>query len=196
MTPDSGSTLPPRRADPRPTRADLRAFEQLQATVLTRALADAKAWRTGYAMLAGGLGAFVGFIGTRLSGDTSTWWRIVLTILLGGGLLAVALALLLTVTIEGGRRAIGLNLRELVASYNSVEAYQVVEAAAALKRLDASKRVAAVGAALAFVGLLVTLWLPGPPADPAPKAPLSPATSCTSPAPTASNPPVPSTPPT
>jgi hypothetical protein len=90
-----------------------------------------------------------------------------LSVLLGGGLVAVAAALLLTVTIEGGRRMTRLNLREVVTTYNSVEAYQPTEAAAALKRLDTSKKVAGVGAVLAFLGLLVTLWIPAPPGDPA-----------------------------
>lgn len=164
----------------RPTRADHRAFQALQAMSLKRALDDAKAWRNGYAMLAGGLGALLGFIGTQLSDATAAGWRIALSVLLGGGLVCVAAALLLTLTIEGGRRSSRLNLRQIVATYNSVEAFQAAQAAAALARLDRSKMIAALGAVLAFAGLLVTLWVPGP-ADkhPSPAPPPKPTASST-----------------
>ncbi|WP_062909489.1 hypothetical protein, partial [Mycobacterium avium] len=145
----------------RPSRADQRAFALLQATALTRALEDAKAWRNGYAMLAGGLSALVGFIGTQLNHDTSWGWRLALSILLGGGLLCVFAALVLAITVEGGRRTVRLNLRDIVQAHNSLEAYQARQAAVALQRLDRSKTIAAIGAALAFVGLVVTLWMPG-----------------------------------
>jgi hypothetical protein len=154
----------------RPSRADQRGYELLQATALTRALDDAKAWRNGYAMLAGGLSALLGFIGTQLGHDTSWRWRVALSILLGGGLLCVSAALLLAITVEGGRRTVRLNLREIVQTHNSLEAYQAQQAAVALTRLDRSKSIAAVGAVMAFVGLVVTLWMPGK-TDPAHRAP-------------------------
>jgi len=156
----------------RPSRADHRGFERLQASALSRALEDAKAWRSGYAMLAGGLGALLGFIGTQLQHDTSWAWRAALSFLLGGGLLCVAAALVMVITIEGGRRTVWLNLRDIVQNHNSLEAYQAQQAAAALARLDRSKGVAAVGAVLAFMGLIVTLWMPGK-VDPAAPTPVT-----------------------
>lgn len=148
--------------------------------MLIRALEDAKAWRNGYAMLAGGLSALLGFIGTRLDNDTGAVWRAALTVLLGGGLLCVVAALAMVLTIEGGRRRVRLNLREIVARHNSLQAYQALQASAALQRLDLSKKVAGIGAALAFAGLLVTLWMPG--ADKETSAP-TPAPAATSSAP-------------
>jgi hypothetical protein len=174
----------------RPSRADQRGFELLQATALTRALDDAKAWRNGYAMLAGGLSALLGFIGTQLDHDTSWAWRVALSILLGGGLLCVSAALVLAITVEGGRRTVRLNLREIVQAHNSLEAYQAQQAAVALVRLDRSKSIAAVGAVMAFVGLVVTLWMPGKtdPTNPAPAPTRPPTTSAPSAAPSTSTP--------
>jgi hypothetical protein len=165
----------------------------LQATALSRALNDAKAWRNGYAMLAGGLSALLGFIGTRLGHDTSWEWRVALSILLGGGLLCVTAALVLAITVEGGRRTARLNLREIVQTHNSLEAYQAQQAAVALVRLDRSKGIAAIGAGMAFVGLVVTLWMPGK-ADPARPAP-PPTTNAPSIAPSTTSTPRPSVPP-
>lgn len=178
----------------RPSRADQRGFALLQATALTRALEDAKAWRNGYAMLAGGLSALVGFIGTQLDHDTSWRWRVALSILLGGGLLCVFAALVLAITVEGGRRTVRLNLREIVQTHNSLEAYQAQQAAVALERLDHSKTIAAIGAVLAFIGLVVTLWMPGKtePAQPAPTPTHPPTTSAPSAAPSPTRPSTPS----
>jgi hypothetical protein len=178
----------------RPSRADQRGFERLQATALTRALDDAKAWRNGYAMLAGGLSALLGFIGTQLGHGTSWGWRVALSILLGGGLLCVSAALVLAITVEGGRRTVRLNLREIVQAHNSLEAYQAQQAAVALVRLDRSKSIAAVGAVMAFVGLVVTLWMPGK-TDPAhlfPPTTHQPTTSAPSAAPSTTSTPTPS----
>jgi hypothetical protein len=146
----------------RPSLADHQAWSQFQATALTRALEDAKAWRNGYAILAGGIGALLGLIGDRLSESTPWQWRLLLTVTFGVALALTALALWLVLTIEGGSRARTVNLREIVADHNSFDMYQADQAAAAVERLGHSRRLAAAGALFAFVGLLITLWLPKP----------------------------------
>ena len=55
-----------------------------------------------------------------------------------------------------------MNLQEIVADHNSFDMYQADQAAAAVERLGHSRRFAAAGALLAFIGLLITLWLPQP----------------------------------
>ncbi len=155
----------------RPSRKDIQGFEQLAATTHDRVVEDAKTWRNGYAMLAGGLGALLGLIGNQLDHETSAAWRIVLSICFGGALLSTSIALVLAVTIEGGLRSVQLNLRTIVARFGSLEAYQVSQAQHAYTRLDQSKWLAAVGAVLGFAGLIVTLWLPGKITDSAPSSP-------------------------
>lgn len=147
---------------PRPTHADLRAYMQLKKTRLESVLAEAKVWRNGYAMLASGAGATVALVGVRLGESTPWGWRLALTGFLGGGLIFVAWALWLVLTIEGGRRSATIELRELIAKHNSFTMYEVWQADAALKRLARSKWMAGVGALLCFLGLIVTLWVPSP----------------------------------
>ncbi|MED5803054.1 hypothetical protein VX037_18680 [Gordonia sp. Z-3] len=181
----------PSREDPKPTRADQKAFEELAATAHSRAVADAKTWRNAYGMLAGGLGALLGLIGSQLHADTPTGWRIALSVLFGGGLVAIGTALAMAVTIEGGLRTTSLNLHAIVRDHNSLRAYQVDQADAAHSRLDWSKLVAAVGALLGIAGLIVTLWLPGKASDTTPAS--VPATSQTSPTESSTTTPAPPT---
>lgn len=155
----------------RPSRTDIQGFEQLAATTHDRLVEDAKTWRNGYAMLAGGLGALLGLIGNQLDHDTSAGWRIVLSLCFGGALVSTSIALVLAVTIEGGLRSVQLNLRTIIARFGSLEAYQVSQAQHAYTRLDQSKWFAAVGAVLGGAGLIVTLWLPGNNSDSAPSSP-------------------------
>jgi hypothetical protein len=159
----------------------------LAATTHNRVVEDAKTWRNGYAMLAGGLGALLGLIGNLLDHDTSACWRIILSICFGGALLATSLALVMVVTVEGGLRTTQLNLRATVTRFGSLEAYQVSQAQTAYARLDKSKWLAAAGALLGFLGLIATLWLPGKASDST--HPSTPASS------TASTPPHPPSPP-
>lgn len=155
----------PRR---RPSREDLRAYKALQGSVLDRALADAKAWRNGYAILCSFVGVVSGFTGTRLTEATPPDWRIALTLLLGVGLVLTAIALWLVMTIEGGERASTLNLSEIVQEHNSFELYRAHQAALALRRLDRSKILAVTGATLGAFALLATMWIPAQTVAPEP----------------------------
>lgn len=167
-------TPPPDRV--RPTRADQDAFARFQASALERALADARVWRNGYAMLASGIAAVLAVVGTRLT-DTTPWgWRLALSVTLGGALVMVARALWMALTVEGGRRAARLSLGPIVERYNSFEIFQVDQADAAITRLARSKRWALAGGLLCFVGLMFTLWVSSPtePNSPAPAGNASP----------------------
>lgn len=179
--------VPPNRR--RPSHADLRAFEDLQATALERALADARVWRNGYAVLGSGIGALLALVGARLDNDTPWPWRLALMVALGGGLILVASALWMTLTVEGGTKRTSLNLGRIVQQHNSFELYEADQAARALARIDRSKKWAVAGAALCFVGLLCTLWMTSPPSDaepPQPQASISPSTASVTPRPSAS----------
>lgn len=150
----------------RPARADHDAFARFLASALERALADARVWRNGYALLASGIGAILALVGTRLTDTTPAAWRLALSVTLGGGLLLVARALWMTTTIEGGRRPTSVSLGPVVQEHNSFEMYQVDQADAAIIRLASSKRWALAGGFLCFVGLLCTLWLSSPGSEP------------------------------
>lgn len=169
----------------RPTIADYEAWKVFQATTLPRALSDAKAWRNGYAMLAGGVGALLGLIGDRL-GDPTPWqWRLALSLTFGLALVLTSVALWLVLTIEGGYRTATVNLSDIVNRHNSFEMYQADQAAAAVKRLGHSRWLAIIAAFLAFAGLMITLWLPSPADSPssATPVPASSASICNTPVP-------------
>lgn len=145
-----------------PTRKDHEAWTAFQATALTRALDDAKAWRNGYALLAGGIGALLALIGDRLNGSTPWEWRLAISLTFGLALVLTGTALWLVLTIEGGNRATTVNLHDIVEEHNSFEMFQADQAASAVERLSTSRGLAAASAFLAFVGLMITLWLPNP----------------------------------
>lgn len=171
-------SLPPPVERRRPTRRDHELFEDLQRSSSTRMKESSRTWRNAFAMLAAGLGALLGLVGTQLDAATPWCARLVLTLTLGAGVALVGIACWKTFNVDGGRRPVKLSLAQIVDEYNSVDQYFVEQAGAAQENLVFARKLATIGAVLGFVGLLTTLWINGPsPSDGITPAPTSPITT-------------------
>ena len=142
---------------------DQTLWQQLSEQSLASTQAAAEKWRTGLAafvtLATGGLL----LKGPSAASDVTTGWRIGLTILALGGLLAAIVGLWLALQAAAGTPA-KLNLTEVVAKYGGVRQFEVATALAASAQLRLARRVVA-GSLLLFVATIGTWWW-APPAQP------------------------------
>jgi hypothetical protein len=158
---------PPSAGRPRPvSAADREAFDALAKEALPSVRSMAAAWRTG-------LTALITLVttGIILKGRTDTTslalpWRIAVTLAIGAGLALAILGLWHALAAEAGARARLHTLDDIRADYASVQAYQVGQAAAAGRRLQTARTVAAAALGLLLAGVLLTWWAPTAPASP------------------------------
>jgi hypothetical protein len=142
-----------------PTAEDLRdraRWQELSEQSLTSTQAAAEKWRTGLAafvtLATGGLL----LKGPGAASDVTTGWRIALTILALGGLLAAIAGLWLALQAAAGMPA-KLDLTEVVANYGGVRQFEVACALAASARLRLARFMIA-GSLLLFVAAIGTWW--------------------------------------
>jgi hypothetical protein len=142
-----------------PTASNLQdqaRWDQLSSQSLTTTQAAADKWRTGLAafvtLATGGLL----LKGPEAASDVTTGWRIALTILALGGLLAAITGLWLALQATAGTPA-KLNLTEVLARYGGVRQFEVATALAASGQLRLARRVIA-GSLLLFVAAIGTWW--------------------------------------
>jgi hypothetical protein len=152
---------PPKYRKPKagPTADNLQdqaLWDQLSSQSLTTTQAAADKWRTGLAafvtLATGGLL----LKGPEAANDVTTGWRIALTILALGGLLAAIAGLWLALQATAGTPA-KLNLNEVVGTYGGVRQFEVATALAASRQLRLARRVIA-GSLLLFVAAIGTWW--------------------------------------
>lgn len=144
---------------------DQTLWQQLSEQSLASTQVAAEKWRTGLAafvtLATGGLL----LKGPSAASDVTTGWRIALTILALGGLLAAIVGLWLALRAAAGTPA-KLNLTEVVAMYGGVRQFEVATALAASAQLRLARRVVA-GSLLLFVAAIGTWWwAPPKPAQP------------------------------
>jgi hypothetical protein len=164
--PGRAATRPP-ASQPRPvSTADREAFDALVKESLPAVRSMAAAWRTG-------LTAVITLVttGIVLTGRTATTtmtipWRVAVTLAIGGGLALAIAGLWHTLAAEAGARTRLLTLDDIRARYASVQAYQAGQAAAAGRRLQAARTLAAAALGLLLTGVLLTWWAPPAPATP------------------------------
>ena len=152
---------------PRPvSSADREAFDALVKESLPAVRSMVAAWRTG-------LTALVTLVTTGIivTGRTATTalavpWRIAVTLAIGTGLALAIVGLWHTLAAEVGARTRLRTLDDIRADYASVQAYQVGQAAAAGRRLQAARTLVAVALGLLLTGVLLTWWAPTAPATP------------------------------
>ena len=145
--------------------ADQARWQELSENSLTSTQAAAEKWRTGLAafvtLATGGLL----LKGPSAASDVTTGWRIALTILALGGLLAAIAGLWLALQAAAGTPA-KLNLTEVVARYGGVRQFEVACALAASAQLRLARLMIA-GSLLLFVAAIGTWWwAPPQPAQP------------------------------
>ena len=131
-------------------------WQELSEQSLASTRAAAEKWRTGLAafvtLATGGLL----LKGPAAASDVTAGWRIALTILALGGLLAAMAGLWLALQAAAGTPA-KLNLTEVVARYGGVRQFEVACAIAASVRLRLARFVIA-GSLLLFVAAIGTWW--------------------------------------
>jgi hypothetical protein len=154
-------------ARPRPvSAADREAFDALVKESLSAVRSMAAAWRTG-------LTALITLVttGIILKGRTDTTnltlpWRIAVTLAIGAGLALAIMGLWHALAAEVGARTRLHTLDDIRSRYASVQAYQVGQAAAAGRRLQAARALVAAALGLLLTGVLLTWWAPAAPARP------------------------------
>jgi hypothetical protein len=149
---------------------DRTRWQQLSEQSLSATQAAAEKWRTGLAafvtLATGGLL----LKGPGAASDVTTGWRIALTVLALGGLLAAIGGLWLALLAAAGTPA-KLDLTEVVAKYGGVRQFEVACAQAASAQLRLARLVIA-GSLLLFVAAIGTWWW-APPAPAQPPALIS-----------------------
>jgi hypothetical protein len=136
--------------------ADRARWQELSEQSLSSTRAAAEKWRAGLAafvtLATGGLL----LKGPSAASDVTTGWRIALTILALGGLLAAIAGLWLALQAAAGAPA-KLNLTEIVARYGGVRQFEVACALAASAQLRLARLVVA-GSLVLFVAAIGTWW--------------------------------------
>ena len=166
---DAASTRPAAASADRPrpvSPADREAFDALVKESLPAVRSMVAAWRNG-------LTALITLVttGIIITGRTATTalavpWRIAVTLTIGAGLALAIVGLWHTLAAEVGARTRLRTLDDIRAEYASVQAYQVGQAAAAGRRLQAARIVVAVALGLLLTGVVLTWWAPAAPATP------------------------------
>jgi hypothetical protein len=152
---------------PRPvSTADREAFDTLAREALPTVRSMAAAWRTGLTALVTLVTTGIILKGRTDATDLAIPWRIAVTLAIGAGLGLAITGLWLALTAEVGARARLHTLDGIRAQYASVQAYQVGQAAAAGRRLQAARTLVAAALGLLLVGVLLTWWAPAAPAKP------------------------------
>lgn len=152
---------------PRPvSAADREAFDALVTQSLSAVRSMAAAWRTGLTALITLVTTGIILTGRTATATLALPWRIAITLAIGAGLGLAILGLWHALAAEAGVRTRLHTLDDIRARYASVQAYQVGQAAAAGRRLQAARAVAAAALGLLLTGVLLTWWAPAAPAKP------------------------------
>jgi hypothetical protein len=143
-------------------------FARLTAGSLATVRASAQTWRNGLAAFITLVTTGIVIKGRDTTTDLPTGWRVLITVLIGGGLALAVIGLWQALAAEAGTDPKTQTLEDIRATHGSLDAYQVTLAANAAHRLQWGRR--AVAAALIFflAGIAVTWWAPS--AVPSPPA--------------------------
>ncbi len=124
------------------------------------------AWRTGLTALITLVTTGIIITGRTATTTLTVPWRIAVTLAIGAGLALAIVGLWHTLAAEVGARTRLRTLDDIRADYASVQAYQVGQAVAAGRRLQAARILVAVALGLLLTGVLLTWWAPAAPTTP------------------------------
>jgi len=166
---DDGPVYRPRKPSSAPSQGSLAerdAFTALARQSLPEMRASAEAWRNG-------LTAFLALVitGVIIKGrDTTaglpTLWRVLVTVLIGGGLALAVAGLWRVLAAQAGTRYRLSTRRDIRRTYGSVEAYQVAVADRAIDDLDVGRRLVLAALASLLIGVSLSWWAPSVPTNP------------------------------
>jgi hypothetical protein len=172
MSEKSEQPPPPkyRRPTRAPTAADIEErdhFRKLATGSLPGVREAAEKWRTGLAALVTIITGGLLIKGPEAAGDLTTTWRIVLTILAGGGIAAAIYGLWRALKAAAGLPTVQ-QFEDIIDRYGSVIGYEIAQANTAAHELRQAR--IALMIALALLGTAVIAWWWSETEDPSPPA--------------------------
>lgn len=161
MTADNGYR--PRKPSSAPsegTLAERDAFTEVARQSLVEVRASAEAWRNG-------LTAFITLVTTGViikgrdtTAGLATPWRLVVTVLIGGGLVCAVAGLWRVLAAQAGTRYRLSSREDLRRDYGSVDVYHVAIAAEAVGKLTTGRRLVVAALTLLLAGVAISWWAP------------------------------------
>lgn len=153
-----------RRPKSAPSPADLAErdrYAMLAAGSADAVRGSARTWQTALTAFITLVTAGVVIKGRDSTTDLTSGWRILVSVLAGGGLLLAVFGLWQTVAAEAGTHPGTKSLQEIREAHGTLAAYQVYLAIRAARRLRLGIRAAAAAMALLITGVVVTWLAPG-----------------------------------
>lgn len=145
--------------------ADRDRWRELTAESLSSARTSAEKWQAGLAGLISLVTAGLFIKGPTAAQDLTTWWRLGLTVLLGGGLLLAVLGLRSALDAAAGT-SVRFSYDQMRKEYGTVRQFEVASARRAVDTLARARRLVGYALGLFIVALVVWWWAPPAPASP------------------------------
>jgi hypothetical protein len=166
---DGGPAYRPRKPSSAPSQGSLAqrdAFTALASHSLPEVRASAEAWRNGLTAFLTLVTTGVIIKGRDTTAGLPTSWRVVVTVLIGGGLALAVAGLWRVLAAQAGTRHRLSTRQDIHRRYGTVEAYQVAVADRATDDLDTGRRLVVAALAMLLIGVGVSWWAPPAPTDP------------------------------
>lgn len=163
MSADNGAVYRPRRPTSAPSEGSLAerdAFAAIARGSLLEVRSSAEAWRNGLTAFLTLVTTGVIIKGRDTTAGLPTSWRLVVTLLIGGGLACAVAGLWRVLSAQAGTRYRLSTRQDLQRAYGSVEVYQVAIAAQAIDRLNTGRRLVIAALMLLLTGVGVGWWAP------------------------------------
>jgi hypothetical protein len=159
----------PRKPSAAPTPSSLAerdAFTALAHQSLQQVQASAEAWRNGLTAFLTLIITAVIIKGRDTTAGLATSWRILITVLIGGGLALAVAGLWQVLAAHAGTRYRLSTRQDIQRTYGTIEAYQVALAEQATSHLDTGRRLVLAALAFLLTGMGVSWWAPPTPTNP------------------------------
>jgi hypothetical protein len=166
---DGGPAYQPRRPSSAPSQGSLverDAFTALARQSLPEVRASAEAWRNGLTAFLTLVTAAVIIKGRDTTAGLPTSWRVLVTVLIGGGLALAVAGLWRVLAAQAGTRYRLSTRQDIRRAYGTVDAYQIAVADQATDDLDTGRRLVVAALAFLLIGVGVSWWAPPAPTDP------------------------------
>jgi len=166
---DGGPVYRPRKPSTAPSQGSLAerdAFTALARQSLPAVRASAEAWRNGLTAFLTLVTTGVIIKGRDTTAGLPTSWRVLVTVLIGGGLTLAVAGLWRVLAAQAGTRYRLSTRQDIRHLYGTVDAYQVAVADRASDDLDTGRRLVVAALAFLLIGVGVSWWAPPAPTHP------------------------------
>jgi hypothetical protein len=166
---DGGPAYQPRKPSSAPSEGSLAerdAFTVLARQSLPEVRASAEAWRNGLTAFLTLVTTAVIIKGRDTTAGLPTSWRVLVTVLIGGGLALAVAGLWRVLAAQAGTRYRLSTRQDIRRTYGTVEAYQLAVADQATDTLHTGRRLVVAALVLLLGGVGASWWAPPAPTDP------------------------------